>query len=171
MKQNGLTKTKRKKRETLLLRVASGCLVPADGYTLSRLRARGYKTGETLLADLKKPRNPGFHRFAHRFGTLVTENIEEFAGLDAHAALKRIQLEANIACDEVLAFTELEIMGQRQRLKLSQRIPRSMSFAEMEDGKFREVVRAMANHVAAEYWPSLTPEQIERMVDAMPDPA
>lgn len=153
----------RKRRERLLLRIAKGALLPADGYTASRLRDKGYKVGDQVLVELFKPRSPGFHRLAHRLGQLVSENIDEFAGVEAHTVLKRIQIEANIACDEVLAY--MEIMGQR--IKINQRIPRSMSFASMDDGEFRETFRQFSTYIASEYWPSLTAEQVENMADLM----
>jgi hypothetical protein len=157
----------RSKPERLLLEVAKGALVPGDVYTASRLRARGYRVGDVLLADLRKPRSPGFHRLAHRLGELVAENVEEFAGLNAHQALKRLQVEGNIECDELPVF--LSLLGQK--IKVNQRIPRSLSFASMDEGRFRETVQAFCRFIAAEYWPSLTPEAIEAMVDVMPESA
>lgn len=158
---------RRKQPERLLLTVGKGALLPGDGYTQMRLRQRGYKLGDILLADLRKPRNPGFHRLAHRLGVLVASNIEEFAGLDAHQALKRLQIEGNIACDELPVFLTLF----DQRLKVNQRIPRSLSYASMDEGEFREVVQAFCRFIVAEYWPELTPEQVERMAEAMPEAA
>lgn len=162
---------KSRKPETLLLRVIKGALEPADGYTASRLRERGYAIGDNVLAILKKPRNPGFNRLAHRLGKLIANNIDDFTGLDGHQVLKRIQLEGGISCDEVLAFMDLEIMGQRQRVKLKQRQARSLSFESMDEGEFRETIRAMSEYIAREYWPALTPEQIEAMAEAMPEAA
>ncbi len=153
----------RKRRERLLLRVVKGALEPADGYTASRLRDKGYRIGDQVLVELFKPRNPVSHRIAHRLGQLVAENIDEFAGVEAHDVLKRIQIEANIACDEVLAH--MDIMGQR--IKINQRIPRSLSFASMDDGEFRETFRAFSTYIAAEYWPELTAEQVESMAELM----
>lgn len=158
---------KRRAPEKLLLRVERGSLVPADGYTQKRLRERGYRIGDTVLAELKKPRSPGFHRLAHRLGQLVAENIEDFAGMDGHSVLKALQIEANVACDTVPAW--LEIMGQR--LRVNQRIPRSLSWASMDEGEFRETIRALSNYVAETYWPDLTAEQIERLAEAMPEAA
>lgn len=155
---------KRKQPERLLLTVAKGALIPGDGYTQKRLKERGYRVGDILLADLRKPRSPGFHRLAHRLGQLVAENIEEFAGLDGHQALKRLQVEGNIACDELPVFLTLF----DQKIKVNQRIPRSLSFASMDEGDFRETLQAMCRFIAAEYWPDLTPEQIEEMAEAMP---
>lgn len=156
---------KRKQPERLLLTVAKGALVPGDGYTQKRLKERGYRVGDILLADLRKPRSPGFHRLAHRLGQLVAENIEDFAGLDGHKALKRLQIEGNIACDELPVF--LTIFDQR--IKVNQRIPRSLSWASMDEGEFRETIRALSNYIAVEYWPDLTAQQIEELAEAMPE--
>lgn len=158
---------KTRRPERLLLTVAKGALVPADPYTAKRLRERGYRIGDNLLAELRKPRNPGFHRLAHRLGVLVASNIEDFAGMDGHAVLKSLQIEANVACDEVPAW--LEIMGQR--IRINQRIPRSLSWASMDEGEFRETMRALSNYIAATYWTGLAPEQIEEMAAAMPESA
>lgn len=158
---------KPRKPERLLLTVAKGALQPADGYTAKRLRERGYRVGDMLLAELRKPRNPGFWRLAHRLGTLIAENIDDYSGMDAHDVLKRIQIEGDIACDMVPAF--MEIMGQR--IKVNQRIPRSLSYASMEQGEFHAVLRQMSEYVARTYWPSLTAEQIEHMAEAMPEAA
>ena len=156
-----------RRRQTFLLEVVRGGLVPADGYTRSQLRAKGYKVGDHLLSTLHKPRNPKFHRLAHRLGTLVAENIEEFSGMDAHAVLKRLQVEGNIACDEFPAF--LDIMGQR--IKIAHRMPRSLSFADMDEGEFRQTFTAMCNVIARDYWADCTADQIELMAAAMPEAA
>ena len=156
---------KARKPESHLLKVEQGALVPADEFTRRRLREKGYHKGDILLAILKKPRNPGFWRLAHRLGQAVADNVEEFAGLDAHHALKRLQVEGNIACDELPVFITLF----DQKIKVNQRIPRSLSFASMDEGEFREVMQAFCRFIAAEYWPSLTPAQIELMAETMPE--
>jgi hypothetical protein len=153
------------KPERLLFTVVKGALVPADGYTTKRLRERGYRVGDILLADLRKPRNPGFHRLAHRLGALVADNIEDFAGLDGHAVLKRLQIEGNIECDEIPLV--LVILGQK--VKIMHRVPRSLSFASMDEAQFRATIRRISRYIAEAYWPSLTPEAIELMAEAMPE--
>lgn len=158
---------RRRKPETVLLRVIKGGLEPADGYTRRRLRERGYRIGDMLLAILRKPRNPGFNRLAHRLGQLVADNIDDFEGLDAHQVLKCLQIEANVECDEIPVY--LEIFDQR--IRVIYRIPRSLSFESMDEGEFKAVVRRISNHIAATYWPSLTAQQIEQMAEAMPEAA
>ena len=150
------------KQERVLMRVIKGGMVPADGYTAARLREKGYNIGDTLLASFAKPRNPKFHRMAHAFGRMCAENIDDFCGMSAHDVIKRMQWEANIECD---------MMGVKMPGAgvVEVRIPRSLSFASMGEGEFREVFRGLARHVASEYWPGLTEDQIAEMAEVTPD--
>lgn len=155
-------KSKRKKPERFLLSVTKGGFIPADGYTQSRLKAKGYKCGDVVLAQLNKPRSARFHRLAHYFGKLVSENIDEFSESDPHQVLKRIQLESGIGCEEI----GIKVPGIGYT---TVRIPKSLSFADMDAGEFEEVFKGLARHVAKMYWHSLTEEQISEMVEAMPN--
>ena len=155
---------KSRKPERLLLTVGKGALLPGDGYTQMRLRQRGYKLGDILLADLRKPRNPGFHRLAHRLGTLVANNIEDFEGLDGHQALKRLQWEARIACDSM----EVRVAGVGKAEVIT---PRSLSYASMDQSEFEAVMRQFSEYIARTYWPDMTAEAIEEMAESMPEGA
>ena len=147
------------KRDKTLLRVGKGVLTPADDMAAAQLRTRGFKLGDVVLAEITKPRHPGFHRLAHQLGALLAENLDAFDGMDPHAVLKRLQWEANVGCDEFGA--------QAPGLGLVMvRTPRSLSFASMDDGEFREVMAGLCRHVAKTYWPSCTPEQVEAMASA-----
>jgi hypothetical protein len=151
-------------RERVMLRVEKGCLVPADQYSKQLLRERGYRTGDVLAAELRKPRNPAFHRLAHAFGQLCADNIEAFSGLGCHSVLKRIQLEGGIGCDEMaLNFPGIGPCVYR--------IPQSLAFESMDEGQFHEVFAEMCRYVADRYWPDLTPEQVEQMASVMVEQA
>lgn len=147
-------------KEKIYLRVIKGALVPADSYAASVLRERGYKVGDLIKADMTKPRNPKFNRLVHRIGQLVVANLDAFHGMDAHKALKRIQLEGNIACDEI-AIT-VQNLGM-----VMAKIPQSISFEAMDEGQYNEVARAMCRYLSERYWPTATPEAIEAMAEAM----
>ena len=155
-------------REQLRFRVAtygeSGALVPADGITAGRLRERGYRVGDVVMAEIRKPRNPGHHRLAHAFGRLLADNLDDFSGLDAHRVLKRLQWESGLGCDE---------MGVRMPGAgyVQVRIPQSLSFASMDQGEFEELFRGLCRHVAENYWPELDEEQIADMAQMMPGEA
>ncbi|MFC0677486.1 hypothetical protein ACFFGH_06435 [Lysobacter korlensis] len=143
-------------KDRTLWRVGRGRLEPLDGFTLGQLRAKGYKLGDILSAELTKPRSPGFHRLAHQLGSMLAENIEAFAGMDSHGVLKRLQIEANVGCDEIA----LNFPGVGP---CTYRVPRSLSFASMDEGQFREVIAGMCRHVSRQYWPTCSPDDIERM--------
>lgn len=142
------------------LRVIRGGFAPADNGAAAKLRERGYRVGDLVFAEFRKPRNPRFMALAHALGGLVAQNIDEFAGNDQHKVLKRLQYESGVGC-EVMAV-RVPGLGVAEV-----RTPLSLSFESMEEGEFREVMRGLCRHIAAEYWPSLEPEKIEQMAAAM----
>jgi hypothetical protein len=147
------------KREKIYFRVDRGCLVPADNYAQSKLRERGYHLGDLLSAELTKPRNPKFNRLVHRIGQLVTANIDAFSGLDAHKAIKRLQIEGKVACDEI----GISIAGYGMMMQL---IPRSLSNESMDEGEYQQAARGICRTIAERYWPSLTEDAIAEMAES-----
>lgn len=177
----------KRKRERLMMRVIKGGFAPADAYTAGRLRVRRFKVGDIVAIEASKPRSPGFHRLAHRIGALAAANIDDFAGMDAHQVLKRIQLEARIGCDEIAiqmrsAWDQFSasLLKFAPSLEPAMRVigsmlpasavvyvptPRSLSFESMTEDEFRPIVRAFCRHIAENYWHSLTPEKVEQMAE------
>lgn len=154
---------KKRKRERHLLRVIKGGLAPADGYTASRLREKGYRVGDVLLAELTKPRRPWFHKYAHKIGMLCVQNIEEFENLNGHEALKKLQLDSCLRCERAIGIDPKtgEIMEVL--------VPESIAFDRMEDGEFTELVHGLCRHIVNRYWRSMSPEQVAEMAEQMPD--
>jgi hypothetical protein len=148
------------KPEKIMLRVDKGALVPADQFASKLLRERKYAIGDIVSAVITKPRNPGFWRLAHQLGTLVVENIEGFEGMDSHKAIKRLQREAMIECDEFV----FNVPGCGM---VTQYIPRSLSFESMSDELFHEVYQGICRWIVKTYWKDETPENIERMAGLM----
>ena len=87
---------------------------------------------------------------------LLAENLDDFDGMQAHAVLKRLQLESGVACDEIQLRGDFGLVYHRQA--------QSLSFDNMDDDEFSEVFHGLARHVSKRYWPSLTPEQIESRI-------
>lgn len=154
----------KRRPERIALRVVKGGFAPADDISAARLRTKGYRVNDLVFAEMKKPRNPGFHRLAHRIGAMVSENIEAFEGLDAHAVLKRLQWEAGIGCEEF----GVNVPGAGLACV---RWPMSLSFESMEEGEFKEVVTGLCRHISDKYWPNVSPEQVERMAECWVDAA
>lgn len=152
----------KRKPERVMLRVVQGALEPADQHSRAMLRDRGYKVGDVVAGELKKINNPKFNRLHHRIGQLCVSNIDAFHGMSCHQALKRIQWEANIWCEEV----GVVVPGVGLAMM---RFPLSLSFDNLDDGGRREVVRGMCRHISEKYWPSLSPEKIEEMAESWVD--
>lgn len=148
------------KRKKIYFRVAKGALVPADPYAASVFRERGYKLNDLLAADLIKPRNPKFNRLVHQLGQLTVANIDAFSGLDAHTAIKRLQIEGKVSCDEIGVL----VQGYGMVIQL---IPRSLGYDSMDEGEFLQAARGISRTIAERYWPDVTPEAIEHMATCM----
>lgn len=154
-----MTATKRKP-ERFPLRVVRGAFQPADRSCQARLRDKGFKTGDLVFVEFRKPRNPKFHRLAHALGQLCADNIEAFESMDPHRVLKRLQIEAQIGCDEMA----IVVPGVGKCLHL---IPRSLSYESMSEDEFHEVIAGFCRHISKQYWPTLTPEAVEQMAGVM----
>jgi hypothetical protein len=123
------------------------------------LREKSYHVGDVVAVQISKLRNPKLNRLVHRIGQLVVANIEAFAGMEAHAAVKRLQIEGRIACDEI----GIMVAGFGMVVQF---IPRSLSFDTMDEGEFHEAARAICRLITERYWPTLTPEQVEEMAES-----
>ena len=145
----------RRKNRTYMRFNREGYLYPADNCAASELRSRGYKHGDVVSVAITKLRSPGFNRLAHKIGQLVVASIDAFQGMEAHMALKRLQLEANAACEEIM----INVAGS----EVLARTPKSLSFESLDEGEFTEAIKKICNHIVDCYWPTETPEAIERM--------
>lgn len=160
---NAVMKKPTKRKPRYALRVIKGGYAPADASTAAELRGKGHRVGDLLFAEIVKPRSPGFHRLAHQLGSLLAENLDAFTGMEAHAVLKRLQIEGDVGCDHIaLVFPGIGPCEYRQA--------RSLSYESMEDGEFREVISGMCRHVAKTYWKTCTAEQIESMAACWVEP-
>ena len=150
----------KRRPERLAFRVTPAGLEIADTFSAARFKTKGLHAGDLVFAEIRKPRNPGYHRLAHALGQIVADNLDEFADMDAHGVLKRVQLEADIACDQMaINFPGLG--------PCSYRLPRSLSFESLDQTQFEAVYGAMCRHIAERYWPSLTSERVAEMAEMM----
>mgnify|MGYP000429131984 CR=1 FL=1 len=145
-----------RRTERHALRVIKGGFAPADGGTANRLREKGVRIGDLVFVEMKKPRNPKFHRLVHAFGEILVQNIEAFEAMNSHSVLKRLQIEAGVGCDEMAVI--FPGIGP-----CTYRIPRSLSFESMDESEFNEVFHGFCHHVRNIYWPSMTPEAVEEL--------
>lgn len=140
----------------------TGVLVPLTKWDQCAMRDRKLGVGSEVRAVLTKPRNVAFHRLAHALGRMVAEQIEGFEGMDAHDALKRLQMECGAFCDEVTMHIDLGELG-KHAVPVKQ--PRSIAFDELDESEFSQLVETIYRHIAATYWKGMTTEAVAEMVE------
>lgn len=126
-----------------------GALVPAHAVDQRLLKERRFAVGREVRAELKQSRNPRFHRLVHAVGHLLVDHVDGFESLTAHDAIKRIQREAGVCCDEM----EIDL-GPLGRVAVKE--PRSIAFDEMDEGEFSELFRGLCDHIDRVYMAGLT---------------
>lgn len=109
--------------EIILALVAS---MPVDKRAL---KEKGLRAGDEVRMEITKPRNPYFWRKAHVLGAWLAANVEPFAGLTQHAAVKRLQELSGVGC-EVIEY-DLPGIG-----KLTRSEPQSLDFESMDETEF-----------------------------------
>ncbi len=141
------------KKEKIHLRVVKGGLQPADKYAESRLRDKNYRVGDVVGAVITKLRSPGSNKNAHAIGNLMVHQHEFFNSMQAQTALKYLQIESGVACD---------IFGKGDEVI---KVPRSLSFESMDEGDFYEAMKGICRHIAENYWPDMTGDQIQMQAE------
>ena len=144
--------------------VDKGALLPADDRARRELRKMKLGVGQLVTAQIRQPRSVRFFRLAHKIGALARQNIEGFEHMSDHDVIKRLQYETGVECK----MMKMRVPGAGL---VDVRIPRSLRFDEMEEARFHDLMTAICWHLSAEYWPECSPDQIERMAEAMIDDA
>lgn len=133
-----------------------GIFRPADIAARNAMRAKKIRVGKVYAVTVKEIRNPGFHRKAHALMTAVIDNVEEFSTYvrrrDEHKVLKRMQLQARLACDEIMIDGGFICF-----------IPMSINFDDMEEAEFEALYNGLIEYIARKYWPGMTREAIEEI--------
>ncbi len=139
-----------------------GCLVPVGHADRDILRKKKLKVGARIRTTVSKERSYGQHKYVHRLGQFIEQNVEGFEGKDAHAIVKQLQVDGDIMCDR----ERLQIEGFEGYL--IRKVPRSMAFDEIDEGEFQQFVSQLCAHIAAKYLPTLSPEQVAEAIELMP---
>lgn len=132
--------------------------VAASDADAALLGERGFKLNARVRADLKQPRNERFNRLVHGLGRVLVANIDRFAGMQAHAAIKALQAESGVYCDR----EEFDIPGLG---RLSRLIPQSLAFDSMGEESFQDFWHQCCAYLVATDWPTLTEERLTEMAE------
>lgn len=134
-----------------------GALVPRWSADRDQLRERKFVTGAELRAEIKRKRNPKFYRLGHALGKLLVEQTDEFAKLNGHTAIKRLQVESGVCCDRVV----YELSGGDTFTRVE---PWSTSFDDMEEGTWAELWTALVKQ-AEKYLPGMSADAIAEFIE------
>lgn len=175
----------------IALRVIKGGFVPANEQTRQILRQARLKKGNLVLANIERPRKPGFYRLAHAFARVCRENIEAFESFTEHEVLKHLQLETGLGCRSIsvpashvwsqAAVAIEDAIGKEALASLNQvegllsgrmvsvKQPRSLSFGSMSEDEFRHIFQGFCRYIATKYWPTLSEHQVAELAHLMPE--
>lgn len=106
-----------------------GALVPDHPSDRRSMKERKLHVGKMVRATLREDRNPMFWRKAHVLAAWLVDNVEAYAGIDTHAALKKLQTDSGIGCETV----DYDIPGVG---KLTRTEAQSLNFSDMDEGEF-----------------------------------
>jgi len=109
-----------------------GALVPDHPVDRRSMRERKFHVGKQLRGAMRQARNPKFYRKAHVLSGWLADNVDAFAGLSQHDALKRLQELSGIGCVQA----EYDIPGVG---KLTRSEAESLNFEDMDEGRFVEL--------------------------------
>lgn len=132
--------------------------VAASDADRSMLRERDYKLNSKIRADLKQPRNDRFNRLCHGLGKILAQNIDRFTGKQSHDAIKALQMESGVYCDQ----DQFDIPGFGQ---ITRKVPRSLSYDSMGEEVFQDFWRQCCAYLVATDWPSLTEDRLTEMAE------
>ncbi|WP_231110615.1 hypothetical protein [Xanthomonas arboricola] len=135
------------------------------------MKQRGYRRGQEVRLEIKAPRDAWRHRLLHKIGQLMVENVEGWENLDSHEAIKQLQREANVCCEQIdmdatpvvaavlaasdAAFGPGAAKLLREVLPRIETIPvtvaRSLAFDSMDEDEFRRLFEGITRHIGAAY--------------------
>jgi hypothetical protein len=135
------------------------------------MKQRGYRRGQEVRLEIKAPRDAWRHRLLHKIGQLMTDNVEGWQELDTHEAVKRLQREAGVCCDEidmdatavvaaVLAASDAafgpgaskllrEVLPKIETIPVT--VARSLAFDSMDEDEFRRLFEGITRHIGDAY--------------------
>ena len=124
-------------------------LVPVDDQAAKCIKRFGQ--GEIVKCEIKKPRNYEFHKKAFALFTLVFDNQERYDTLEdllVEFKLRTGHYKEHITARGVMVY-----------------VPKSISFAQMEECDFQEFYSKAINVALKYFIPGSTREEIDRAVN------
>jgi hypothetical protein len=129
-------------------RKLNGALVPVDEPDREALKK--VKTGQTVTVEMKKPRNPHFHRKYFALLGLVFDNQEKYESFAYF--LNEIKFR--------IGHVDQFIIDGKMVFQ-----PRSISFAAMDDYAFADFYSKTIDVILKHFIPAWSADEIDRLVN------
>lgn len=148
-----------------------GCFVPSHPIDQRLAKERGFRVGHEYRAEIKQARVGWQHRLIHKIGQQMVENVEGWDHLSSHDAIKQLQMESGVCCEQseinakpviaaVLAVVQ-QVVGKRTYSKLAKLLPvietvpvrqaESLAYDEMEQDRFEQLFDGITEHIGKHY--------------------
>jgi hypothetical protein len=137
------------------------CVVFLAAADIENMRERNFRNGDLVKMTVTKATDPHANRTLHALGKMCAENLDAFAGMEAHAVLKRLQVESGVHCEPI----SVRIQGSDE-LAIAN-IPLSLSFDDTDDFEFRACAHGLAKYLVQRYWPQVSESWIEEELSKM----
>lgn len=112
-------------------------------------RLKRIKEGGIILIDYKKPRNPLFHNKFMSMVRTVFDNQEQYTDIENLLSVLKVELGHY----DTMFYRDLKI-----------RIPRSISFAKMDELQFTTFYDRAVTVCLSHFLPATTPAELEEYV-------
>lgn len=160
--------------QSIGLRVIRGALVPATEVDALALRSLNLRTNMVVSADIDWMRAPHDLRRIHRLGQILVDQVPDFAHLDAHEAIKRLQAASGAGCRVI--GVPASILARLAGLPCPEypdeiipvNEPYSLSPSTLSGAQFARLLDQLCKYVALHIWPELSDEEIVRWTDEIP---
>jgi hypothetical protein len=140
-------------------------LAPLTQWDTRAMRDRGYKVGQTVRGRIERPRNPKFNGLAHALGALIADHCEGFEGMDGHDALKKVQAESGVCCEQSTVELDLTSLGIG-KIQAPVTQPQSIAFDSMPEEDFAKLVHGICQYLREKYH-GVPPNELVEIIAAV----
>lgn len=154
MTARGLPKRQKRRRPPIFLRVVRGGFEPANAQEAERLRAKHFKIGDVVRAEITKARNPRFHRLVLGLLAKVVDNQEALQTTEQLLTIVKIRLGY---CTPYVDASTLKTYY----------VPDSIAFENMGEDDFRDFWARLCELVRREWFPNMSDAEMMELAEMM----
>lgn len=128
----------------------------ADAQSLEAMK--GFRRGDIVRVNLRKPRNPKHHRKAFSLLNLVYDNLDLYPSFDAFLD------DVKLKCGHYAKHVNYKRGPDGEFVESVMFFPKSISFSSMSQGEFEVFYDRMFQVMLTEYLPGVSSAELEQQV-------